>query len=186
MARLAPMPPIVISQPELALFGQTWIDNGQRLSRTSPRSSGELGKLFDRAVGSALATMLGGIPIREPNASALTPPHPDCVEVGPVRIIGGVRPQNFDCANAIGAAIAQVSGEVDRIWHLEGRSRDSILAEAREMACEKACRAGADPNTLELIEREEIPLAYLPGNAVRLRVKAAGWLRLAGRERSEG
>src|SRR5579875_350893 len=96
-----------------------------------------------------------------------------------------VRPEHFDCANAIGAAIAQVSGEVDRVWHLEGQSRESILAEAREMAREKAGRAGADPDTLELIECEEIPLAYLPGNAVRLRVKVAGWLKLPGRERGE-
>lgn len=96
MARLASMPPITISQSELALFGQTWADKGQRLTRTPPYSSGELGELFDKAVGEALATMLGGIPIFKPNSNALTPPHPDCVEVGPVRIIGGVRPQNFD------------------------------------------------------------------------------------------
>jgi N-methylhydantoinase A/oxoprolinase/acetone carboxylase beta subunit len=96
-----------------------------------------------------------------------------------------VRPQHSDCANAIGAAIAQVSGEIDRIWHMEGQSRDSILAEAREMACEKACHAGADPNTIEIIEIEEIPLAYLPGNAVRLRIKVAGWLKLPHQERSE-
>jgi N-methylhydantoinase A/oxoprolinase/acetone carboxylase beta subunit len=95
-----------------------------------------------------------------------------------------VRPEHADCANAIGAAIAQVSGEVDRIWHLEGRSRESVLSEAREMASEKAFQAGADPDTLELIEREEIPLAYLPGDAVRLRVKVAGWLKLHRSERS--
>jgi N-methylhydantoinase A/oxoprolinase/acetone carboxylase beta subunit len=97
-----------------------------------------------------------------------------------------VRPEHFDCANAIGAAIAQVAGSVDRIWHLEGQSRESVRACAREMACEKACRAGAEPDTLELIECEEIPLAYLPGNAVRLRVKVAGWLKPPGRERREG
>ncbi|HYP41007.1 MAG TPA: hypothetical protein VEX13_11665 [Chloroflexia bacterium] len=96
MAALVPMPPIIISQTELAQFGQVWINNGQRLSRTPPRSSGELGRLFDTAVGNALATMLGGILVLVPNAHALTPPHPDCVEVGPVRVIGGVRPQNFD------------------------------------------------------------------------------------------
>lgn len=31
-----------------------------------------------------------------PSSTALTPSQPDVVEVGPVRIIGGVRPQNFD------------------------------------------------------------------------------------------
>lgn len=96
MASLAPMPPIAIPQTELAAFGQAWTANGQRLSRTPPRSSGELGRLFDMAVGSALAAMLGGIPLVTPNSTSLTPTLPDCVEVGPVRIIGGVRPQNFD------------------------------------------------------------------------------------------
>jgi len=31
-----------------------------------------------------------------PNPNALTPPQSDCVEVGNIRIVGGVRPQNFD------------------------------------------------------------------------------------------
>ena len=30
-----------------------------------------------------------------PAATSLTPSQPDCVEVSPVRIVGGVRPQNF-------------------------------------------------------------------------------------------
>ena len=96
MPKLQTMPPLVISQPELTQFGITWTANGGSLSRTPPQSSGELGKLFDTAVGAALAVMLGGIPIEVPSATTLTPPKPDCVEVGPVRIIGGVRPQNFD------------------------------------------------------------------------------------------
>jgi hypothetical protein len=52
--------------------------------------------LFDAAVGQSLAAMLGGVPIVKPTATALTASVSDCVEVGPVRIIGGVRPQNFD------------------------------------------------------------------------------------------
>ena len=96
MATLATMPSVSIAQSDLQRFGRAWINNGERLSRTPPESSGELGKLFDMAVGRALATMLGGIPIVSPSASSLTPPQADCVEVGPVRVIGGVRPQNFD------------------------------------------------------------------------------------------
>jgi len=72
------------------------MDTKQRVSRTPPFSSGELGKVFDMAVGVSLSVMLGGRPIVVPNANSLTPLQPDCVEVGPVRIIGGVRPQNFD------------------------------------------------------------------------------------------
>lgn len=103
MARLTTMPPLVLDRTQLAAFGAQWIANGQSLSRTPPYSSGQLGAFFDQAVGQALATMLGGIPISSSSANSLTPPpppprspHADCVEVGPVRIIGGVRPQNFD------------------------------------------------------------------------------------------
>lgn len=97
----------------------------------------DFGVDFDRAVGAALADMLGDIPIvdhvdyqtekkalEEANRAArkaakaggaklpaaakialkslawteheLLPPSPNCVEVGPARIIGGIRPQNFD------------------------------------------------------------------------------------------
>jgi hypothetical protein len=97
MAALGTMPPIMIAQADLAAFGRTWITNGENLSRTPLFSSGELGNLFDRAVGNALAVFLGNLPVVPPDSKApLIPPLPDCVEVGPVRIIGGVRPQNFD------------------------------------------------------------------------------------------
>jgi hypothetical protein len=33
-----------------------------------------------------------------------------------------------------------------------------------------------DPNAIEIIDVEEVPLAYLPGNATRIRVKAAARL----------
>lgn len=56
----------------------------------------ELGKLFDSAVALSLSTMLGSVAIKTPGRTALTPAIPDCLEVGDVRIIGGVRPQNFD------------------------------------------------------------------------------------------
>ncbi len=96
MAGLAPMPPITVDPADLVPFGAQWRLNGGALKRTQPYSSGELGKLFDNTIGKALAMMLGGIPLVLPSARSLTPPLPDCVEVGPVRIIGGVRPQNFD------------------------------------------------------------------------------------------
>ena len=85
-----------IDREDLIRFGNTWTNNGGRLSRTPPQSFGELGKLFDMAVGNALATMLGGIAIVSPNSTSLTPPQSECVKVGPVRVIGGVCPQNFD------------------------------------------------------------------------------------------
>jgi len=90
------MPAIDIPQSQLAPFGAAWKERGGRLSRTPPFSSNELGQVFDNAFGKALATLLGNIPIVVPSSRALIAAHADCVEVGPVRIIGGVRPQNFD------------------------------------------------------------------------------------------
>jgi len=99
MAGLAAMPPTVITADELRPFRKTWTARGGSLSRTPPNSSIQLGALVDMKVGQALATMLGGIPVIPPTSrNALLPPEPDCVEVGACRIIGGVRPQNFDVA----------------------------------------------------------------------------------------
>ncbi|WP_018085003.1 hydantoinase/oxoprolinase N-terminal domain-containing protein [Desulfurispora thermophila] len=85
-----------------------------------------------------------------------------------------VRPQNFGVANALGAAIAQVSGEVDRIYSLSEMSREAALQDAKQLAIAEAVKAGADPASVNIVHVEDIPLAYLPGNAVRIRVKASG------------
>jgi N-methylhydantoinase A/oxoprolinase/acetone carboxylase beta subunit len=87
-----------------------------------------------------------------------------------------IRPEHFDAANAVGAAIASVSGQVDRIFHLGADGRKAALREASDEAVQNAVAAGADPDTVQLVEIEEIPLAYLNTPAVRIRVKAAGAL----------
>ena len=87
-----------------------------------------------------------------------------------------IRPEHFDAANAVGAAIASVSGQIDRIFHPGPGGRDAMLEEAREEARERAVTSGADPETVRIVELEEIPLAYLTTPAVRVRVKAAGTL----------
>jgi hypothetical protein len=75
-------------------------------------------------------------------------------------------------ANAVGAAIAQVSGEVDQIF--SGLTRDAALAEAKTLAEQKAIRAGAAAASLKVVEVEDLPLAYLPGNSLRVRVRVVG------------
>lgn len=97
MATLSSMPDVVIDSASLAPFGAKWKENGGKLSRSPPFSSLELCQVFDKAVAEALAGLLGGISVRSPKSSnALVPAEPDCVELGHIRIIGGVRPQNFD------------------------------------------------------------------------------------------
>jgi N-methylhydantoinase A/oxoprolinase/acetone carboxylase beta subunit len=89
------------------------------------------------------------------------------------------RPDNFAVANAIGAAIAQVGGEVDRVYAIEPGRRDAILDEARQEAVDRAVAAGADPTAVRIVDFDEVPLPYLPGNATRIRCKAVGDLTLA-------
>src|SRR5690606_14268262 len=69
------------------------------------------------------------------------------------------RPDHHDVANAIGAAIASVSGEVDRIFHFGPGGRDAALEEASAEAVDRAVRAGAAREAVEIVEIEEIPLA---------------------------
>ena len=80
--------------------------------------------------------------------------------------------EHGDCANAVGAAIAQVSGECDQIF--KDMSRRDAIAAAQGIANDRAVAAGADRKTLATIESEDMPLAYLPGNSVRVRVRVVG------------
>jgi hypothetical protein len=96
MAPLQGMPPLVIDSADLSPFGEMWRSRGGSLSRSRPYSSLQLGELVDSRVGAALSVLLGNVPVVKPKSTQLTPSHADCVEVGPVRLVGGVRPQNFD------------------------------------------------------------------------------------------
>jgi N-methylhydantoinase A/oxoprolinase/acetone carboxylase beta subunit len=75
-------------------------------------------------------------------------------------------------ANAVGAAIAQVSGEVDQIF--QNLPRETAIAEARRVAEQRAVAGGADARSLQVVEVEDLPLAYLPGNSLRVRVRVVG------------
>jgi len=91
MPLLADMPPIVIPTAELQAWGQKWLVN----NAFDKKEGMDFGNVFDKQIGEALAAMLGGIDIIRPSAKALLPKK-DAVEVGPVRVIGGIRPQNYD------------------------------------------------------------------------------------------
>ncbi len=75
-------------------------------------------------------------------------------------------------ANAVGAAMAQISGEADHVFN--DLSRDELLKKATDIATERAISAGADAASIKIVEMEDLPLAYIPGNAVRARVRVVG------------
>ncbi len=98
---------------------------------------------------------------------------------GPLGTLDIVKPEHFALANAVGAAIAQVSGEVDRVYSLAEMGRDAAMADACERAVDAAISAGAVGDSVQIVDVEDVPLAYLPGNATRIRIRAIGDLHVA-------
>jgi N-methylhydantoinase A/oxoprolinase/acetone carboxylase beta subunit len=85
-----------------------------------------------------------------------------------------VRPEHAPVANAVGAAIAQVGGEVDRIVSYEKPGRAEVMQSIEKEVTARAIAAGADPRTVRLVEVDEVFLSYLPGNTAQVRAKAVG------------
>lgn len=113
-------------------------------------------------------------------------PEPvDVILVGGGSILAGdhiegarkvLRPDHFGAANAIGAAIAQISGAVDQVIPMAGQDRGRVIAEVTTAARARAIAAGAAEATLEVVEIHETPLAYLPGDVTKISVKVVGEL----------
>lgn len=89
-----------------------------------------------------------------------------------------IRPERAAVANAIGAALAQVSGEVEIIYDRDQTSRAEALKKATDQATAKATAAGATAATLRVFDIEEAPMSYLAKPAVCLRVKVIGDLEI--------
>lgn len=90
-----------------------------------------------------------------------------------------IRPDFAQYANAIGAATALVGASVEKAFSYESVPREKAIAIVTEEAKRRALQAGADPSTVEVTEVEEIAMPYLPGNAVKIRVKVVGKLKLS-------
>jgi N-methylhydantoinase A/oxoprolinase/acetone carboxylase beta subunit len=151
-------------------LGDRALDNGSRamLERAMERADAMLADAVDR-----VKTTRGERPLIVVGGGSVLVPE---------RLAGVsevIRPQHHDVANAIGAAIAAVSGQIDRIFHLGAGGRSDAVDQAKNEARDEAIRAGADSKSVEIVDLEEVPLAYLTTPAVRIRAKAAGplsWL----------
>ncbi|KAJ3987540.1 hypothetical protein F5890DRAFT_1497473 [Lentinula detonsa] len=82
-------------------------------------------------------------------------------------------PEYAGVANAIGAAMARVSGVVDTVLSTEGRTTQAVLQDVSKIAIERAVTAGAVRDTVEIAEMDTIPIPYV-ANKCRIIVKAIG------------
>ncbi|MEK1900024.1 MAG: hypothetical protein AAAB19_10740 [Rhizobium sp.] len=64
--------------------------------------------------------------------------------------------------------MAQVSGEIDRVFHDVDRAE--AIGSATELARHRAISAGTEEATLETLDVDDTPLSYIPGNPIRVRV----------------
>lgn len=85
-----------------------------------------------------------------------------------------IKPAIGGVANAIGSAISKVSGNYEKLVDYLVTPREQALEEARAEAIELAVSAGAVRETVEIIDMEDVPLQYYPGNTNRVKIKAAG------------
>ena len=88
------------------------------------------------------------------------------------------RPEHADVANAIGAAIAQVGAESERMVSYRTTAREDALEQITRAATERATQAGADPATIRAVDIEETAVPYMDEGATRVRVKVIGELAL--------
>ena len=147
------------------------VDVGER-SRTSALAAPVVESALD-AVGAMLAE---GVDRMKTSAS----PSPLVAVGGGAFLVPGslpgvsevLRVEHRDVANAVGAAIAQVSGEVDQVF--TGVSRQEAIDRATALAYRRAVEGGASEEGLSVVDVEDLPLAYLPGEARRVRVRVVG------------
>ena len=83
------------------------------------------------------------------------------------------RPARYDVANAVGAAIALVSGEAEIVAEVADH-RDEAIERCVEQARERAIAAGADASAINIVSVDETPLAYMDRPMSQIRAKVAG------------
>ena len=77
------------------------------------------------------------------------------------------KPAEGGVANAIGSAISKVSGTCEKLVDYNEFPREQALEQLKAEAVELAVQAGAVRETVEIIDVEDVPLQYYPGNTCR-------------------
>ncbi|KAF6823967.1 hydantoinase [Colletotrichum plurivorum] len=128
-----------------------------------------------------IKTMLGGV-IEQMKVSA-APVHVLLVGGGALLVTEGldgvekcIQPIHQGAANAVGAAIGKISGEVDVIEILEGRDEKAVVAATCKKAFDLAIQKGAAPEDVRIVEVNKMPLQYVDNGAMRIQVRAVGKL----------
>lgn len=82
-------------------------------------------------------------------------------------------PPFHSVANAVGAAISRVCGTVDTIYVTADMTLAEAVEHAKVQAVANAVTAGANPDTVTVVDIETLPIPYVAGQ-IRIIVKAVG------------
>lgn len=111
-----------------------------------------------------------------------------CLQDTPVYLVGGGailcppelsgvskvhRFPHYQCANAVGAAVAQVARSIDTVKRLGDTSIAEMQRRVEREAVDLTIGGGARPDTVQIVESEAIPVAYVTDRC-RFVVRAAG------------
>lgn len=83
-----------------------------------------------------------------------------------------IRAPHAQVANAVGAAISQVGAQLDLVINYDHESRPAAMERMRGELNEQLLAAGGTPNTVEIVEVDEVFLSYLPGRTAQVRMRA--------------
>lgn len=89
-----------------------------------------------------------------------------------------IEPIHQGAANAVGAAIGKISGEVDTVEILEGKDEKAVIAAACQRAIDQAIAKGAKPDDVKIVEVNKMPLQYMSQVTIRIQVRAVGTLAI--------
>ncbi|MED4968088.1 hydantoinase/oxoprolinase N-terminal domain-containing protein [Heyndrickxia coagulans] len=85
-----------------------------------------------------------------------------------------LNPAGYPYSGAIGACDATISEVSDKVYWLNDRSKEEVVAGAASACKLEAIKKGADPDTVKLAYIEEYPFEYMKGEILRIKIKAVG------------
>lgn len=89
-----------------------------------------------------------------------------------------IEPIHQGAANAVGAAIGKISGEVDTVEIMEGKDEKAVIDAACQKAIDLAIAKGAKPDDVKVVEVNKMPLQYMSQVTIRIQVRAVGALAI--------
>lgn len=79
--------------------------------------------------------------------------------------------EHSEVAGALGATLAEVAAYAENVVDLEVRDRQEAIDETVQMAIDNVVRNGGDGDSANVLDIQEVPFSYMPGEREKIRVK---------------